>query len=124
MNIIYMDHASATPVREQVIKAMVPYFDRQFGNPSAIYDMGFNIKQVIQFCFAGNVLQRTAQDINGVDLAAVFYYFGDRNREISSAASKIGNGHSAGNSKFIYNILRIHKPAGAGFVDLIHISIY
>ncbi len=48
MNIIYMDHASATPVREQVIKAMVPYFDRQFGNPSAIYDMGFNIKQVIE----------------------------------------------------------------------------
>ncbi len=48
MNIIYMDHASATPVKEQVIKAMVPYFDRQFGNPSAIYDMGFNIKQVIE----------------------------------------------------------------------------
>ena len=47
MNIIYMDHASATPVREQVIKAMIPYFDRQFGNPSAIYDLGFNIKQII-----------------------------------------------------------------------------
>jgi cysteine desulfurase len=43
-----MDHASATPVREQVIKAMVPYFDLQFGNPSAVYDMGFNIKQVIE----------------------------------------------------------------------------
>ncbi len=48
MNLIYMDHASATPVREQVIKAMVPYFDLQFGNPSAVYDMGFNIKQVIE----------------------------------------------------------------------------
>jgi len=48
MKSVYMDHASATPVREQVIEAMLPYFDRHFGNPSTVYDMGLKIKQVIE----------------------------------------------------------------------------
>jgi len=42
-----MDHAAATPVRREVIEAMLPYFDEHFGNPSTIYDMGSKIKQVI-----------------------------------------------------------------------------
>ncbi len=48
MKSVYMDHASATPVREQVIEAMLPYFDRHFGNPSTVYDMGSKVKQVIE----------------------------------------------------------------------------
>jgi len=48
MKSVYMDHASATPVREQVIEAMLPYFDQHFGNPSTVYDMGLKIKQVIE----------------------------------------------------------------------------
>jgi cysteine desulfurase len=48
MKKVYMDHASATPVRKPVIEAMLPYFDQHFGNPSAVYDMGSKIKQVIE----------------------------------------------------------------------------
>ena len=48
MKSVYMDHASATPVRAQVIEAMLPYFDRHFGNPSTVYDMGSIIKQVLE----------------------------------------------------------------------------
>lgn len=48
MKRVYLDHASATPVREEVIEAMLPYFDRHFGNPSTVYDMGIKIKQVIE----------------------------------------------------------------------------
>jgi cysteine desulfurase len=48
MKRVYLDHASATPVREEVIEAMLPYFDRHFGNPSTVYDMGTKIKQVIE----------------------------------------------------------------------------
>ena len=44
---VYMDHAAATPVRKEVIEAMVPYFDKHFGNPSTIYDIGINIKNDI-----------------------------------------------------------------------------
>jgi cysteine desulfurase len=48
MKRVYLDHASATPVRQEVIDAMLPYFDRHFGNPSTVYDMGTKIKQVIE----------------------------------------------------------------------------
>lgn len=48
MNSVYMDHASATPVRKTVIEAMMPYFDQHFGNPSTVYDMGSKIKYVIE----------------------------------------------------------------------------
>jgi len=48
MKRVYMDHASATPVRKEVIEAMLPYFDEHFGNPSTVYDMGSKIKQVIE----------------------------------------------------------------------------
>ncbi|MDY0042567.1 MAG: cysteine desulfurase family protein, partial [Desulforhabdus sp.] len=44
----YLDHATATPVRKPVIEAMLPYFDRQFGNPSAVYGLGSAVKQVVE----------------------------------------------------------------------------
>lgn len=48
MKRVYLDHASATPVRREVLEAMLPYFDREFGNPSAVYDLGSSVKQVIE----------------------------------------------------------------------------
>ena len=40
MRQIYLDHASTTPVRPEVVEAMTPYFTEQFGNPSSIYPLG------------------------------------------------------------------------------------
>ena len=34
---IYLDHAAATPVSPQALKAMLPYFTEDFFNPSAPY---------------------------------------------------------------------------------------
>ncbi len=37
---IYLDHAATTPVRSEVLKAMLPYFTKNFGNASAIHTVG------------------------------------------------------------------------------------
>ena len=37
--LIYVDHAATTPVRPEVVEAMLPYFSENFGNPSSIYEM-------------------------------------------------------------------------------------
>ena len=37
--LIYLDHAATTPVRPEVVKAMLPYFTEGFGNPSSIYEL-------------------------------------------------------------------------------------
>ncbi len=44
----YFDHAATTPVREEVIEAMLPYFNRNFGNPSSVYSIGRQSKRAIE----------------------------------------------------------------------------
>ncbi len=48
MKPVYLDHAAATPVRPEVLEAMLPYFTERFGNSSAVYDLGSNIKDIIE----------------------------------------------------------------------------
>jgi cysteine desulfurase len=40
MDPLYFDHAATTPVRAEVRKAMEPYLDRLFGNPSSLHRWG------------------------------------------------------------------------------------
>ena len=47
MKTIYLDHAATTPVRREVIKEMIPYFDIEYGNPSVMYSLGRHAKQAI-----------------------------------------------------------------------------
>ncbi len=35
--LVYLDHAATTPVREEVLNEMLPYFSEAFGNPSSLY---------------------------------------------------------------------------------------
>jgi cysteine desulfurase len=37
--LIYLDHAATTPVRSEVMEAMIPYFSEKFGNPSSLYTL-------------------------------------------------------------------------------------
>jgi cysteine desulfurase len=37
---IYLDHAATTPVREEVLEAMVPFYGPRFGNPSSTHRWG------------------------------------------------------------------------------------
>ncbi len=48
MERVYMDNASATPMRSEVKDAMFPYFDHHFGNPSTVHDMGNAAKEAIE----------------------------------------------------------------------------
>ena len=46
---IYFDYAATTPVDTRVVNKMLPYFNKEFGNPSSIYDLGKSSKYVINF---------------------------------------------------------------------------
>ena len=47
MKQIYLDYSATTPVKEEVVKEMMPYFTEQFGNPSSLYDIGAASKAAI-----------------------------------------------------------------------------
>lgn len=47
MKIRYFDNAATTPVREEVLKEMIPYFCQNFGNASAAYSLGRESKRAI-----------------------------------------------------------------------------
>jgi len=48
MNGYYFDHAATTPVRHEVLEAMLPYFTEIAGNPSSIHMFGQNAKRALE----------------------------------------------------------------------------
>lgn len=45
----YFDHAATTYVKDEVLKAMIPYFGLNYGNPSSIYTIGRHNKREIDY---------------------------------------------------------------------------
>ena len=45
--LIYLDHAATTPVREEVLSAMLPYFSGVFGNPSSFYTIAQEARKAV-----------------------------------------------------------------------------
>lgn len=45
---VYLDHAATTPLDERVLESMLPYFHREFGNPSSIHSWGQNAEAAVE----------------------------------------------------------------------------
>ncbi len=47
MKEVYLDYSATTPVKKEVLDAMLPFFSEEFGNPSSLYRKGRNAKEAI-----------------------------------------------------------------------------
>ena len=47
MRNVYLDYSATTPVKEEVLKEMLPYFTEHYGNPSSVYGFAAANKEVI-----------------------------------------------------------------------------
>ena len=47
MKIRYFDHSATTAVDERVLDEMIPYFTKEYGNPSSLYSIGKSNKEII-----------------------------------------------------------------------------
>lgn len=47
MRQVYLDYSATTPVKDQVLEAMIPYYKECYGNPSSLYAMGRENKEAI-----------------------------------------------------------------------------
>jgi cysteine desulfurase len=57
--LIYLDHAASTPMRDEVIQEMIPYFKENYGNPSSIHRYGRMATKAIE-----NARKRIADLVN------------------------------------------------------------
>ncbi len=46
--LIYLDYAATTPMRPEVLEAMMPYFIEDFGNPSSLYTLGRQARGAVE----------------------------------------------------------------------------
>ncbi|AKM84223.1 TPA: cysteine desulfurase NifS [Candidatus Campbellbacteria bacterium] len=44
---VFLDHATTTPVRKEVLKVMEPYWNEKFGNPGTIHRFGVEAKKAL-----------------------------------------------------------------------------
>ena len=57
----YLDHNATTPVDDAVIEAMLPYFRREFGNPSSVHRLGSRARCAVEEARAQVAAQIGAQ---------------------------------------------------------------
>jgi cysteine desulfurase len=64
---IYLDHAATTPVRREVLEAMLPFLTAQFGNPSSAHSFGRAARAALD-----EAHERVARRLNGEAREVVF----------------------------------------------------
>ena len=64
---IYLDHAATTPVDDQVVEAMKPFYKTRFGNPSSLHSIGRDAKEGLE-----QAREVIAKKVNAKDHKVVF----------------------------------------------------
>ncbi|MDQ3921623.1 MAG: aminotransferase class V-fold PLP-dependent enzyme, partial [Actinomycetota bacterium] len=44
---VYLDHAATTPVSQEVLTDMLPFFSAAYGNPASIYSLGSQARSAV-----------------------------------------------------------------------------
>ncbi len=88
---VYMDHSATTPVREEVVEAMLPFYHELFGNPSSIHAPGRTVRRAVE-----EAREKTALAL-GAEPGEIFFTAGgteSNNITLRGAAKKRGEpGH-------------------------------
>jgi hypothetical protein len=93
--VVYLDHIATTPVAQEVIDAMLPYFREHFGNPTSLHSFGQVAKKAIN-----NAREKVAQLINANSPEEIVFTSGgiEANnlaiKGIAKAYEKKGRAHS------------------------------
>lgn len=90
MDRIYFDNAATTPLKREVLEAMMPYFEDKFGNPSSIYSYGRETRMAVEKA------RKTVSGILNVAPGSVFFTScgtESTNTVLSSAVHDLGIRH-------------------------------
>ncbi len=88
---IYLDHAATTPLRREVLEAMLPYLSSEFGNPSSAHSFGRAARAALD-----EAHERVARRLNAEAREVVFTSGGTEANNLAlkgSAWAGKGRGH-------------------------------
>lgn len=100
-DVIYLDHAAATPLDARVLDVMLPYFSEHFYNPSATYAAARQVHQAVEAA-----------------RASVAHYIGARPAEITFTA-----GGTEANNLVIHGVMRRFPDANMLMSGIEHDSV-
>lgn len=91
MKRVYLDHSATTPVRAEVLEAMLPFFTETFGNPSSLHQFGREVRKAVD-----EAREKTAQAIGASPQEIIFTSGGTEAdnlaiRGVARARQKKGN---------------------------------
>ena len=86
MRTLYFDHAATTPVSREVLEEMLPYFEIQYGNASAMYSIGRQSKRAIELA-----RKRVANAINAKQSEIYFTSCGSESDNLAIKGIAIAN---------------------------------
>ncbi len=86
---VYMDHGATTPVREEVLEAMLPYYKEFYGNPSSVHARGREVRSAFE-----DAREKVARALGALAEEIYFTSGGTESNNISlfGAAKKHGPG--------------------------------
>lgn len=89
-NKIYLDHAATTRTDSRVLEEMLPYFNEEYGNPSAIYEFATSNKRAV------NQARGKLAKLLNCDIREVYFTSGgtesDNHALVGTAESRAGDG--------------------------------
>lgn len=83
MDRIYLDNAATTPLDPEVLQAMLPYMQGQFGNPSSIYSFGRETRLAVESA------RKTVAKILGCKPGEIFFTSGGTESNNTAIAAAI-----------------------------------
>nr|HID58679.1 cysteine desulfurase [Desulfobacterales bacterium] len=94
---IYLDHNATTPIAPEVVKAMIPYMEEKFGNPSSAYPLGVEAKEGLETARSqvASLLKCSPEEIvftsggtesNNMVIKSVAYTYREKGRHIITTA--------------------------------------
>ena len=107
--LMYMDHAATTPVRPEVLDAMLPYFSESFGNPSSIYNLAQEGRKAVDDS------RETIARILGCRIGEVVFTSGGTESDNAALKGVAQALRSVGNH--IVTVQQFPKGANPGFED-------
>src|SRR5262245_50325376 len=87
---IYLDYSATTPVRPEVLAAMLPYFTEKFANPSSVHAAGLEANQGV------GAARRTLAKILGIPPTGVVFTDGGPEAEVLALAGTLRAAAAAG----------------------------